>query len=219
MLYVVGTPIGNLEDMTMRGIRILRECTGVIAEDPTHTRKLLNHYEIKVRVIPCNEHATDAKIQQIVSQIEEGGDWAIVSDAGTPGVSDPGGRLVEAALEAGIPVSPIPGVSALTALASIAGIPLPGFTFVGFLPKKKGRQTMLLELAESRWPIVMFESPHRLAKTCAQLAELWGDRWTIVGRELTKLHEEVRRGRLSEMAEYFSKKPPKGEVVLVIDTK
>ena len=219
MLYVVGTPIGNLEDMTLRGIRILKDCDGVIAENPTHTRRLLAHYEIRKPIATCNEHTTPVQIDAIVERLAMGETLALVSDAGTPGISDPGGKLVAAAVAREVPVSPIPGASALAAVISVAGIPLPEFTFVGFLPKKKGRQTLLRKLADTEWPIILFESPHRLAKTCEQLAAAWGDRPAIVGRELTKVYEEVRRGSLSELAAYFTAKPPKGEIVLVVDKK
>ena len=218
MLYSVGTPIGNLEDMTLRGVRILTECVGVIAENPSHTHKLLAHYQIpKKPVITCNEHTTPYQIERIVEKLATGEDWAMVSDAGTPGISDPGGRLIAACVAAGVEVSPIPGVSSLTALVSVAGIPLQEFSFVGFLPKKKGGQTLLARLADHPWPIVLLESPQRLAKTCGQLHEVWGDREIIVGRELTKLHEEIWRGSLAQAADHFEKFPPKGEIVLVVD--
>jgi 16S rRNA (cytidine1402-2'-O)-methyltransferase len=218
MLYIVGTPIGNLEDITLRAIRILGEADLIIAEDPSHTKKLLNHLGIAKPVVKYHEQSRPSDIASIVKRLAAGETGALVTDAGTPGVSDPGGALVAAAREAGVDIVPIPGVSAVTALLSVAGIPTDSYFFVGFLPKKKGRATLMGELTGLDVPIVIFESPMRIAKTCLELAAALGEtRRVIIGRELTKLHEEVWSTTLDEAAKRYAEEQARGEIVLIVD--
>jgi len=216
MLYIVGTPIGNLEDITLRAIRILGEVDFIIAEDPSHTQKLLHHLGVSKPVIKHHQQSSPAETEKVLKKLVDGESAALVTDAGTPGVSDPGGVMVEAAREAGVETIPIPGVSAVTTLLSVAGIPTDTYFFVGFLPKKKGRMTLLKELAGLDVPIVIFESPMRIGKTCAELAAALGNRKVVIGRELTKLHEEVWSTTLEEAAVKYSKAVVKGEIVIIV---
>ena len=213
-LYVVATPIGNLEDISLRAIRILREVNLIAAEDTRRTRRLLNACDIKTPLTSYYEHSKLTKLEYILSRLEKE-DMAIVSDAGMPGISDPGYELITAAIEKGITVVPIPGPSAAVTALAISGLPADRYLYLGFLPSRTGERKRLLEsVAEETGTIVVFEAPHRLTKALKSIVEVLGDRQLAVCRQLTKLHEEVFRGRASEAIEYFEK--PKGEFVLVI---
>ena len=216
MLYIVATPIGNLEDMTLRGIRILKEVNYIFAEDTRVTKKLLNHFEIENTVYRYDEFTKMHQIVNIINLLKEGKDIALVTDAGTPCISDPGYELVDAAHKEGIKVVPIPGASALTASASVAGISMRRFCFEGFLPKKKGRQTLLKSLATEERTIVIYESPFRIEKTLKDIEEFIGVREVVIIREITKIYEEIMRGTTTELIERLSKNPIKGEIVLLI---
>ena len=194
MLYIVATPIGNLEDMTFRAVRTLKEVNYIFAEDTRVTRKLLNHYEIENTVYRYDEHTKMHQIANIINLLKEGKEIALVTDAGTPCISDPGYELVDAAHNEGIRVVPIPGASALTAAASAAGITMRRFCFEGFLPKKKGRQTLLKALAEEERTIVIYESPFRIEKTLRDIEQFMGVKEVVIIREITKIYEEILRG-------------------------
>jgi 16S rRNA (cytidine1402-2'-O)-methyltransferase len=216
-LYLVPTPIGNLEDITFRAIRILKEVDFVLSEDTRTTGNLLRHFEVGTRLTAYhafNEHQT---VERIVERLRLGETAALVSDAGTPGISDPGFLLVRACIEAGLAIETLPGPTALIPALVNSGLPCDSFYFAGFLPHKKGRQTRLRELASMDGTIVLYESPHRLVKTLEQLAEHLGpDRKASVARELTKIHEENARGTLGELILHFSSKQVKGEIVIVV---
>ncbi len=217
-LYIVATPIGNLEDITLRAVRVLKEVQTIVAEDTRQTRKLLIHYGIEKPLFSLHEHSQEAKVAGIIEKIKSG-DVAYVVDAGTPGISDPGARLVQAVLsQEDIQVVPIPGTSSLTALLSIAGIPTDRFLFLGFLPKKKGRATLLRSIAESPYPVVFFESPYRIMKTLEAL-EKEGDFYCIVGRELTKKFETIYRGKTEEVIEQLKKDKVRGEFTVIVQTQ
>jgi len=212
----VATPIGNLGDITLRALETLRAVPAVAAEDTRRTRALLSHFEITGKaLITCDAHASDANLAAIVARLERGDDVALVTDAGTPGVSDPGARLVRAASQAGVPISPIPGVSAVTAAVAASGLVDGPFTFLGFPPRQGGKRREFLErVLTSLEPIVLFEAPHRAERTLAELAELAPERAAVLCRELTKLHEEIRRGTLAELATLAE--AIRGEVTLVV---
>ena len=215
-LHVVATPIGNLEDVTLRALRVLREADVVLAEDTRRTRILLERHGIATRPRSLHAHNEAARTGEALAALRAGQDVALVSDAGTPLVSDPGARLVEAALAEGHTVSPVPGASAVLAALTVSGLGGGGFTFLGFLPRRAGERSALLARHRSAaLPIVLFESPHRLAATLRALREALGDRPACVARELTKLHEEVARGLLSELAERFAA-GARGEVTIVV---
>ncbi len=216
MLYIVATPIGNLEDMTLRGIRILKEVNYIFAEDTRVTKKLLNHFEIENTVYRYDEFTKMHQIANIINLLKEGKDIALVTDAGTPCISDPGYELVDAAHKEGIKVVPIPGASALTASASVAGLSMRRFCFEGFLPKKKGRQTLLKSLTEEERTIVIYESPFRIEKTLRDIEQFIGVREVVIIREITKIYEEIMRGTTTELIERLAKNPIKGEIVLLI---
>lgn len=217
-LYLVPTPIGNLEDITLRAIRILKEVDMILAEDTRTTGNLLRHYEIDKKAMPhhqFNEHKT---VEAIVQRIAGGQTVALVSDAGTPGISDPGFLLVRACIEAGITVECLPGATAFVPALINSGFPCDRFYFEGFLPHKKGRQTKLKELAALQHTFVLYESPFRLVKTLEQLAEYLGsERRASVSRELTKVFEENRRGTFSELIAWYKTHQPKGEIVIVVE--
>lgn len=216
-LYLVATPIGNLEDMTLRGLRVLKEAEVIVCEDTRVTSKLLAHFEIKKPLLSLHEHSKGDQVARIVGEIGRGKNVAYVSDAGTPGVNDPGGKLAAAALEAGIKTVPIPGPSALTAAISVCGFPMDDFVYAGFVPHKKGRQTFFKTVAEREMPTVFFESTHRIEKTLASLSEvLSGGRLVFIGRELTKLHETLYRGTIDEVANQIQAGSSKGEFVIII---
>lgn len=215
-LYVVGTPIGNLEDITLRALRILKEVDIVLCEDTRTTRTLLSHYEISTPTESYHMHSDDNKIDKIIGYLNEGKNLALVSDAGTPGISDPGTFLVDNVLKAGFKVESVPGPSALTTALSIVGAPCDQFTFYGFLPHKKGRQTLFAEIKESERACVFYESPHRIEKSLESLLGM--NKKVAIGRELTKMFEEVVRGTPEEVSEYFKNNPDKvrGEFVVVV---
>ncbi len=215
-LYVVGTPIGNLEDITLRALRILKEVDIILCEDTRTTRTLLFHYEIKTHTESYHMHSDDNKIDKIVEYLKEGKNLALVSDAGTPGISDPGTFLVDNVLKAGFKVESVPGPSALTTALSIVGVPCDEFTFYGFLPHKKGRQTLFTEIKESERACVFYESPHRIEKSLESLLGM--NKKVAIGRELTKMFEEVVRGTPEEVFEYFKTNQDKvrGEFVVVV---
>ncbi len=217
-LFIVATPIGNLEDITLRALRVLRECDAVLAEDTRVTKKLLAKYEIDKPAVSCHEHTDVAKLLRLVEEMKEGKTFAYVTDAGTPGLSDPGNKLVSLANVAGVAVSPIPGASALGAIVSVAGIDMREFLFLGFPPHKKGRETFFKKVVASEHPVVYYESPHRVMKNLELLGTLSLELRVIVGRELTKMFEEVARGTVGEATEYFEANPSKvkGEFVIIV---
>jgi 16S rRNA (cytidine1402-2'-O)-methyltransferase len=216
-LYIVATPIGNLEDLTFRALRILKEVDLIAAEDTRHTRKLLAHYEIATPLTSYYDQIEAEKTPVLIEQLQAGKNMALVSDAGTPSISDPGYRLIKGAWEAGIPIVPVPGASTLTALLSVGGLPTDKFVFEGFLPAKAGqRQKTLERLKEEKRTLVFFESPHRLLDMLADLEHTLGDREIVIGRELTKMFEELRRGRVSEIRQSLQERDIKGEVALLV---
>ncbi|MDW8107565.1 MAG: 16S rRNA (cytidine(1402)-2'-O)-methyltransferase [Armatimonadota bacterium] len=217
VLYVVATPIGNLQDITLRALETLKAVDLIAAEDTRHTKKLLQHYGIEKPLVSFHQHSGTGRVEQLIRRLQAGESIALVTDAGTPGISDPGGVLVEAAHRAGIRVVPIPGASAITALLSVAGLPAHRFRFEGFPPRKEGARRQFFEhLRGEDAPIVLYESPHRLLKTLQTAYEVLGDCTVVVGRELTKQFEEVFRGRLSEALAHWQHKPPKGEFTLIL---
>ncbi|EKE18472.1 MAG: hypothetical protein ACD_9C00324G0001 [uncultured bacterium] len=231
ILYIVATPIGNLEDITLRALRILKEVDLIACEDTRVTRKLLNHYSIATHSIAFHQHTDSEKTQKIIEDLKGGKNIALVTDAGTPGVSDPGNKLVEAAIAAEIIVLPIPGASAIASIVSVAGIDMQQFTFLGFPPHKKGRETYFKKVAASKIPVMYYESPHRVLKNLELLAELSKTEFDseseknsgkakkiILGRELTKMFEEVVRGSIEEVLKYFQEIPSKvkGEFVIIV---
>ncbi|MGC4090947.1 MAG: 16S rRNA (cytidine(1402)-2'-O)-methyltransferase [Polyangiaceae bacterium] len=217
-LFLVATPIGNLQDITLRALDTLRAVALVAAEDTRRTRGLLSHFAISGKsVLSCNAHASPAELASLVARLVAGDDVALVTDAGTPSVSDPGTSLVRAAVEAGIEVVPIPGVSAVTTAVAASGLVEGPFRFLGFLPPKASRRDALLrEIVQSREPVLLFEAPHRIARTLRDLAELMPERAAVLCRELTKLHEELQRGTLRELAERAEAVAPRGEITLVV---
>ncbi|MEW6189500.1 MAG: 16S rRNA (cytidine(1402)-2'-O)-methyltransferase, partial [Actinomycetota bacterium] len=198
-LFVVATPIGNLEDLSLRALRILKEVDLIAAEDTRHTKILLNHYGIKTPVTSYHRYTRMRKIDYLLNRLEEGKNIALVCDAGTPGISDPGWKLINAAVNKGIEIVPIPGPSAFLAAASVSGIPLSQFIYLGFLPKKKGRKKLLNSLRDEERVIIFYESSHRILKTLTEIKEIFGDREVVVCRELTKKFEDIIRGRIDEV--------------------
>jgi 16S rRNA (cytidine1402-2'-O)-methyltransferase len=219
--YVIGTPIGNLEDITLRALRVLKEVDMVLCEDTLMTRKLLDKYEITTPTQSYHSQSKISKVEHILKLLEEGKSLALVSDAGTPGISDPGSLLVATIRERlpDVVIAAIPGPSALTAFLSIAGRPSADFVFLGFLPHKKGRQTLFKMIAESERPVVFYESPHRIIKTLESLRDFVGNRPVTLGRELTKVYEEVVTKSAEELLHYFETNPEKlrGEFVVMVD--
>jgi 16S rRNA (cytidine1402-2'-O)-methyltransferase len=216
-LYLVGTPIGNLEDITLRALRILREADQIAAEDTRHTQKLLSHYEISRPLVSYHEHNEMTRAPELLIALEQGAKIALVSDAGTPLVSDPGYRLVTLCLRHQIPVVPIPGPSALLASLSASGLPNEEFLFVGFLPARSGERRRALErLRIEDRTIILYEAPHRVEECVADAREILGDRPACLAREVTKLHEEFRRGKLSALAASLAERPARGEITLLI---
>lgn len=217
-LYVVATPIGNLEDMTYRAVRILSEVALIAAEDTRHSRRLLNHYSIKTSLISCHEHNEKVRTVELLGRLHAGDDIALISDAGTPAIADPGYRLVRACRMAGVPVVCVPGCNAMIAGLSISGLPTDSFRFAGFLPaKKNARQKVIEGICTVDYTMVFYESPHRLLATLEDLAQFCGPgREIAVGRELTKKYEELFFGSLEAASEYFGQKTVKGELVLML---
>jgi 16S rRNA (cytidine1402-2'-O)-methyltransferase len=217
-LILVPTPIGNLEDITMRAVRILKEADLILAEDTRVSSRLINHLGIEKKLVPhhkFNEHKT---LNSIISKLKEGNTVALISDAGTPGISDPGFLLVRACVENQVEVECLPGPTALIPALAVSGLPTDKFDFEGFLPQKKGRQKRLLQLAEESRTIVFYESPYRLVKALAQFAEFFGpERQVCVCRELSKMFEEIKRGTAQEIHDYYAENQPKGEIVIVVE--
>jgi len=219
-LYLVPTPIGNLEDMTFRAVNILKSVQVILTEDTRTSGRLLKHYNIETRMQPYHQFNEHKVVTSLVRRIAEGESMALITDAGTPGISDPGFLLVRACVEQGVEVETLPGATAFVPALVNSGLPCDKFYFEGFLPHKKGRQTRLKLLAEMTVTLVLYESPHRLEKTLAQLVEFFGaDRQVSVSRELTKLFEETRRGTAEELLTHFTEVPAKGEIVMVIEGK
>ncbi|PKP29935.1 MAG: 16S rRNA (cytidine(1402)-2'-O)-methyltransferase [Bacteroidetes bacterium HGW-Bacteroidetes-16] len=219
-LYLVPTPIGNLEDMTFRAVNILKSVQVILTEDTRTSGRLLKHYNIETRMQPYHQFNEHKVVTSLVRRIAEGESMALITDAGTPGISDPGFLLVRACVEQGVEVETLPGATAFVPALVNSGLPCDKFYFEGFLPHKKGRQTRLKLLAEMTVTLVLYESPHRLEKTLAQLVEFFGaDRQVSVSRELTKLFEETRRGTAEELLKHFTEVPAKGEIVMVIEGK
>jgi 16S rRNA (cytidine1402-2'-O)-methyltransferase len=219
-LYVVSTPIGNLEDITLRALRILREVDLIAAEDTRRTGLLLKHFDIQASLTSYFEGNELRKREFILAKLKEGKKVALVSDAGTPGISDPGFRLIQLAIENQLPIIPIPGTSAVITALSISGLPTDAFLFKGFLPhKSKKRRDLLKELENTRETIIFYESPHRISETLRDILEILGDRQTVLTRELTKVYEEIIRGKVSEILSQVGDRTLKGEITLVVSGK
>ena len=217
-LYIVPTPIGNLEDITLRALRVLKEVDVVLAEDTRTSSVLLRHYDIHTPLRAHHRNNEHKSVDGIVQELESGKEMALISDAGTPGISDPGFMLARACREAGIDVECLPGPTAFVPAMVASGIPCDRFVFEGFLPLKKGRATRLQQLAADPRTVVIYESPLRLPRTLRQLAEVFGpDRQAAVAREISKLHEENRRDTLQNLAQHYEQNKPKGEIVIVIE--
>lgn len=217
-LYLVATPIGNLDDITFRALRVLAEVDVIACEDTRHTRKLLNHYGISTKTLSYHEHNEREKTAELVAQLNADRNVALVSDAGTPAISDPGFRLVRLAREQGIIVVPVPGPTALISALVASGLPVDEFLFGGFLPARpRQRRARLAEVASVPATLIFYEAPHRIVESLRDAREILGDREAVVARELTKLHEEFLRGRLSELAGRMVSGTTRGEMVLIID--
>jgi len=216
-LYIVATPIGNLKDITIRALDILKEVPVIACEDTRVTRRLLDKYDITgKKLISHFQHNENNSMRGILKILQEGNSVALVSDAGTPVISDPGNRLVQMVVQEGFDVVPIPGPSSLTTLLSVCHFPVDVFTFEGFLPHKKGRQTRLKKIAEREHPTVLFESTHRIERLLKELPEFCGNREVLIGRELTKIHETLFRGKLDLACTFFTENSIKGEFVLIL---
>ena len=216
-LFLVSTPIGNLEDITFRALRVLKESDIIAAEDTRRTGMLLQHYSIKNRMVSYHSHNQKSRLPVLLQKLSEGSNIALVSDAGTPGISDPAFDLVRTAIASSIPVTSVPGASAVITALTISGLPTDRFVFEGFLPVKKGRRTRIDQLALERRTIVLYESPHRLIRTLQDLFEILGNRSIAVCREMTKKFEEIVRGPLSEVIRVLSARKTLGEFVLIIE--
>ena len=219
-LYIVPTPIGNLEDITLRAITVLKSVDLILAEDTRISGKLLKHFEIGTQMYSHHMHNEHKTVQGIIQKLKSGTTIALISDAGTPAISDPGFLLTRACVENNIPVDCLPGATAFVPALVNSGLPNDKFVFEGFLPVKKGRQTRLLLLAEEPRTIILYESPHKLIKTLSQICEYFGqERQVSVSRELTKLFEETERGTAKSVLEHYTNNPPKGEIVIVVAGK
>lgn len=217
-LYLVATPIGNLEDMTVRAIRTLQEAALIAAEDTRNTRKLLTHFDIKTKLVSYHEHNKEASGPELIKLLLQGDDIALVSDAGLPAISDPGADIARDAIEHGIAVVPIPGANAALSSLIVSGLGTDRFTFVGFLPRdKKSILALLKQYGAYRDTLIFYESPYRIEKTLSYMLECWGDRQAAVARELTKRHEEIVRGSLSQCVAHFAEHEPLGEFCIVVD--
>lgn len=217
-LFVIATPIGNLADITLRALETLKSVDFIVCEDTRVTIKLLNHYNIKKPLIACHQHSHSNEINAIVKKIQDGFNIGLVTDAGTPGIADPGNQLVATAVRSCVKVVPIPGSSALSAIISVAGINMQKFIFLGFPPQKKGRLTFFRTVAEADYPVIYYESPYRITKNLELLAGLSSQKHIILGRELTKFFEEIIRGPLESITKLFKEKKVqiKGEIVLIV---
>lgn len=219
-LYLVPTPIGNLEDMTFRAVRILKEADFIMAEDTRTSGFLLKHFGIETRMVSHHKFNEHASVDKIIMRLKGGETAALISDAGTPGISDPGFLITKACVENGIKVECLPGATAFVPALVVSGLPCDKFCFEGFLPQKKGRQTRLLQIKDETRTTIFYESPFRLVKTLGQLAEYCGgERKVSVSREISKLHEENKQGTLLEVMQYFSEKNVKGEIVIILEGK
>ncbi|MEW5676747.1 16S rRNA (cytidine(1402)-2'-O)-methyltransferase [Flavobacterium enshiense] len=219
-LYLVPTPIGNLEDMTFRAIKVLKEVDLILAEDTRNSGKLLKHFEIATQMHSHHMHNEHKTVEGIVRRLQAGENIALISDAGTPAISDPGFLLTRACVENGVEVECLPGATAFVPALVNSGLPNDKFVFEGFLPDKKGRQTRYLALAEETRTMILYVSPHKLVKTLAEFMQYFGaDRQVSVSRELSKLHEETVRGTAEEVLQHFEAKPPKGEIVVIVAGK
>lgn len=219
-LFLVPTPIGNLDDMTFRAVKVLKEVDTILAEDTRNSGKLLKHFDIGTHMRSHHMHNEHKTVDHIVERIKSGENIALISDAGTPAISDPGFLLTRACVEAGIEVDCLPGATAFVPALVNSGFPNDKFIFEGFLPVKKGRQTRLNLLAEETRTMIFYESPHKLLKTLKHFSEYFGeDRPVSVSREITKLHEETIRGTAAEVLQHYTNKPPKGEIVIVVKGK
>ena len=219
-LYLVPTPVGNLEDITLRAIRVLREVSLVLAEDTRTTSILLKHHGIATPLLSHHKFNEHQQVERLVERLADGQDMALVSDAGTPGISDPGFLLVRACVERGIPTECLPGPTAFVPALVNSGLPCDRFCFEGFLPQKKGRLTRLARLADEERTVILYESPFRLVKTLQQLADVVGpDRLACVAREISKIHEDFQRGTLADMVAHFTATPPRGEIVILLAGK
>jgi 16S rRNA (cytidine1402-2'-O)-methyltransferase len=218
ILYSVATPIGNLSDITFRGVDTLNNVDIIVCEDTRVTRKLLDYYDIDTKIITYHQHTKNNKIQEIINELIDGKNIAIVTDAGTPGLSDPGNKLIELAIKNNIKTEPIPGPSALSAIVSVAGIDMQKFLFLAYPPHKKGRQTFFTKISESEIPVVYYESVHRVLKNLQLLKDLMPEAKIVLGRELTKIYEEIVRGNITEIIEYFeiNSSKIKGEFVIIV---
>jgi len=216
MFYVVGTPIGNLEDLTFRAKKVLEKVDYIFAEDTRVTKRLLSHYEIEKTVYQYHEHNKLHQIQNVINLLKGNKNIALVTDAGTPCISDPGFELVNEILKNNLKVVGIPGASSIVTGASISGLDMRRMAYEGFLPKKKGRQTLFNKLKDEERTIVILESPNRILKTLKDVREYLGERYVVITRELTKIYEEITRGNVSQIIEKLEKKPIKGEIVLFI---
>lgn len=217
MLYIVSTPIGNLQDITLRALEILKTVDFIACEDTRHAGILLKKYGVETPRLSFHAHSGPRKVEQLIARLKKGEKGALISDAGTPGISDPAYVLVQEVLREGIGIIPIPGASAFLAALTVSGLPINNFLYLGFLPAKKGRQTLLRQLAEEKRTLVFYESPHRLNKTLLQLAEYFGpDRSLVIARELTKIHEEVLRCPISVAITHFANQKPRGEFVICV---
>lgn len=216
-LYLVPTPIGNLEDMTLRAIRVLKEVDVILAEDTRTSGKLLKHFNIETPMLSHHMHNEHKMVERIVKRIQAGENFALISDAGTPAISDPGFLLTRACIEKGVEVECLPGATAFVPALVNSGFPNDKFVFEGFLPVKKGRQTRLKMLSDETRTLIFYESPHKLIKTLQNFEEYFGEnRMVSVSRELTKFYEETRRGTVKEIKEHFTEHPPKGEIVIIL---
>lgn len=221
-LYIVSTPIGNLEDVSKRALRILSEVDLILCEDTRTTKKLLNHYEIKTLTLSYHQHSELKKVEDIIQLLSEGKNLALVSDAGTPGISDPGNKLIELAIRKlgnNVKIVPVPGASAVTVAASVAGFPMDKFVFLGFPPVKKKRRKFFEEVVGSKYPVIFYESPHRIIKSLTELDVINNQLLIVVCRELTKKFETIYRGTIEEVLEKLRKEKIRGEFVVTVEKK
>lgn len=218
MLYIVPTPIGNLQDITLRALEVLKEVDLILAEDTRNSIKLLNHFQLQKPLTPFHQHNEHLVLQHLINQLLEGKKMAMISDAGTPGISDPAFLLVRECIKVGVKVETLPGATAFVPALVNSGLPCNRFCFEGFIPVKKGRQTLLKKLVEEERTMIFYESPHRLIRTLQDFIEYFGtDRACCVSRELSKLHEENARGTLAEVLVHFKQKEVKGEIVIIVE--
>ena len=220
-LYIIGTPIGNLKDITLRALEVLKEVDLILCEDTRVTKKILNYYQIEKPILSYHQHSRLKKVNYILELLKQGKNLALVSDAGTPGISDPGGKLINFLIKTPglvIKIVPIPGPSAATAAASISGLPMDKFLFLGFPPTKRKRKKFFQEVIKSKYPVIFYESPYRIIKTLKELSSFIGDREIVVCREVTKKFETIYRGKIEEVIKEIEKNP-RGEFVVIVSPK